>query len=83
MTPKTTKTKILKALMSKQPKAPKELAIEIDRDPATVRNTLVFMVQESLVRRIDYGQYTITELGKEEFNRLMQSPTIQSSRGRE
>jgi len=78
--PLTTNFKILKALMSNQPKGPKEIAIEIDRQPGSVRNALVFMKQESLIKRTDYGKYTITVIGRKEFARLSQSPPIQSSR---
>ena len=76
----TTYYKILKALMSNQSKGPKEIAIEIDRVPGTVRNALVFMKQEGLIRQPDYGKYTITDFGRKELERIAQSPEIQSSR---
>ena len=76
----TTVYKILRALMSGKSKGPKEIAIEINRVPGTVSNNMVFMHQEGLIERIDYGKYTITDLGREEFARISQSPTIQSSR---
>jgi len=80
MTTLTTYYKILKALMSNQSKGPKEIAIEIDRVPGTVRNALVFMKQEALIKRTDYGKYTITDFGRKECARLSQSLKDQSSR---
>ena len=77
----TTLYKILKALLSNQPKGPKEIAIEIVRNPGTVRNRLVFMLDENLIQRVDYGKYTITELGREEYDRITQSLKDQSSGG--
>lgn len=79
----TTYYKILKALMSNQTKGPKEIAIEIDRQPGSVRNAMVFMNQENLITRTDYGKYTITEMGRKEFERILQSLPNQSSRGTE
>lgn len=72
--------KILQALMSGQNKGPKEIAVEINRVPGTVSNNLVFMKDEGLIRQPDYGKYIITDLGREEYARLSQSPIIQSSR---
>lgn len=76
----TTYYKILKALMSNATKGPKEIAIETNRQPGSVRNALVHMTAESLIKRVDYGKYTITDLGREEYARLSRSPSIPSSR---
>lgn len=81
MEPLTTYAKILKALMSNQSKGPKEIAIEIDRQPGSVRNALVYMKQEALIKRVDYGKYTITDFGKKEYARITQSPPSQSCGG--
>lgn len=76
----TTVYKVLESLMSGQSKGPKEMAIEINRVPGSVSNKLVFMKQEGLVRRTDYGKYTITDFGRKEYARLSQSLKGQSSR---
>ena len=71
--------KILKALLSQEPKSPMDLAIEIDREPQTVRNTLVHLKALDLIERLDYGKYTISQFGREYLNRISQPSTDQSS----
>ena len=66
----TTPYKILKVLMSNKVMGPKQIAMEIDREPGTVRNNLVHMKAQNLVKRVDYGKYEITELGRECYYRL-------------
>ena len=57
---------------------PLNLAVEIDRAPQTVRNTLRILKQLKLVDNIEYGLYTITDLGRERYKAIAQSSNVQS-----
>jgi len=71
---------ILKVLLSLEPKSPMDLAQEIDKEPQTVRNALVHLKSTGLVKRVGYGKYTITDLGREVLKRYSQPSNVQGSK---
>lgn len=76
----TTTYKILKALMSNEVKSPKDLYMEIDREPGTIRNTLPRLKRMGMIKQPDYGKYVITDFGREYFKRISQPSTLQDSK---
>jgi len=69
---------ILKVLLSQEPKSPMDLADAIDKEPQTVRNALVHLKSTGLIKRVGYGKYTITDLGREVLKRQSQPSPSQN-----
>ena len=74
-----TKIKILKTLLSNIAKAPRDIAMEADLVPGTVKNLLTRLKHEDVVQRIGYAKYIITDFGREYFKIISQPSTDQSS----
>ena len=70
---------ILKLLLNGSSLSPRQLARKLDVPPQSVRNALVHLKATSLVDNRNYGEYTITELGREVIERLSQPSDDQSS----
>lgn len=72
---------ILKLLLNGQIMTPKQLARNLDANPQDVRNALIHLKTLNLVSNIHYGEYTITELGREYLKQLSQSSQDQTLGG--
>jgi len=55
---------ILRVLLSAEVMKAERIAVKIDGVPQSVRNNLVWLKQEGLVKRVSYAHYQITDLGK-------------------
>lgn len=71
---------ILKKLLNGQIWTRRQLTRELDKNSQDVGNALVHLKSLHLVDNTNYGEYTITELGRDYLNRLSQLSTDQSSR---
>ena len=71
---------ILKLLLNGQIMTPRQLARGLDANPQDVRNALVHLKTLHLVSNIHYGEYTITELGRDYLEKLSQSSPDQTLR---
>lgn len=71
---------ILKVLLSGKVMTPKQIARALDVEPFKVRNALVHLKTLEMVNNIHYGEYTLTELGREYLELVSQPSQDQSSR---
>ena len=71
---------ILKVLLNGQVMTPRRIARTLDVNPQDVRNALVHLKTLKMVNNIHYGEYTITELGKDHLEYISQPSTDQTSR---
>lgn len=74
---------ILKLLLNGQIMTPRQLARNLDANPQDVRNALVHLKSLHLVDNIHYGEYELSELGKEYLEQLSQSSQDQTSGGKD
>ena len=65
-----TNIKILKSLMSGEVKSPKDVAMETEGIPYKVKITLHKMMKWDVVKHLRYGEYIITDFGREYFKRI-------------
>ena len=72
---------ILRILLNGQIMTPKQIAREIDAEPQKVRTALVHLKTLKMVNNIHYGEYTITEYGKDHLKHLSQASKSQASEG--
>lgn len=63
---------ILKVLLNGQVMTPRRIARTLDVNPQDVRNALVHLKTLKMVNNIHYGEYTITELGKDHLEHISQ-----------
>ena len=71
---------ILKVLLNGQIMSPKQIARELDVNPADVRNALVHLKTVKLVDNLHYGEYTLSAFGKDYLEHISQSSPDHSSR---
>lgn len=58
--------------------SPLDIAVEIDSAPQTVRNNIVILNSLRFIERVSFGQYRITDVGREWIKKISQSPNDQS-----
>ena len=83
LTPTMAARGILKLMMSGRILGPHQISKELDIAPQTARNHVVHLRGTGLLKRVGYGKYQITDLGKEVFKQIQSQPSNDQSSRRE